>query len=216
MIDDIDLRRHVLDELRWDPAFDATHVGVTAADGAVVLSGHVDSYAALFAARKAARRVAGVKAVADELDVRLAPTFERDDADVAESIAHVLRCNVTLAEQDVQAEVRDGVVTLSGTVDLQSQRRHVERQVAHVAGVRELRNEIALRPQSPADDIGAAIEAALARHAELDAGCLTIDVDGHAVTLGGTVATLRERDLVEMAAWSAPGVRDVDNAIRVA
>lgn len=216
MIDDISLRRRVLEEFQWDPSFDATHVGVSAADGTVTLSGHVSSYAALFAARKAARRVAGVKAVADEMHVRLAATHEREDSDIAESISHVLRHNVTLGEQDIQAEVRGGNVTLSGTVDWQVQRRHVERQVAHVAGVRTIDNQIKLRAPATPVDIAGGIERALERRARLDAGRVSVDVEDGTVTLGGTAGTLHERELIETAAWSAPGVCEVINRIRVA
>jgi len=218
MIDDINLRQRVLDEFRWDPKFDATHVGATVADGAVTLSGHVDSYAALFAARKAARRVGGVKAIADELEVRLGAGYERDDSDIAESIARVLTSNVTLGEQDVQADVRNGIVTLMGTVEWQAHRRHVEKQVAHVSGVRTIVNQIKLRPQARIDDIAAGIKRALERNAEFEARHVTVDVDvdKSTVTLGGTVKALYERGLIEKSAWSAPGVQDVINDIRVA
>lgn len=166
MIDDIQLRQRLLYDLRWDPRLDATHVGVTAAHGAVTLSGHVDSYAELFAVRRVARSVDGVKAVADDIEVRLPTGHERDDSDIAESIAHVLSFNVSLPDSDVRAEVRDGVVTLHGSVDWQAQRRHVENQMAHVAGVRMIHNQIRLSSRPRPVDVKTQIKDAPARNVE--------------------------------------------------
>lgn len=215
MIDDIELRRRVIDELDWEPMLDATHIAVTAADGAVTLEGHVDSYAELFIARRVVRRIDGVKAVADDLEVRLPSGHERDDGDIAESVAHVLSSSVSAAERDVRAEVRAGVVTLSGTVDWDRQRRHVEEQVAHVAGVRVIHNEVTLRERSRPDDIRSQIRDAFDRSAALEAEHVTVDIEGDVVTLGGTVRAYYERGLAQTAAWAAPGVRRVVDNIQV-
>ena len=216
MIDDIQLRRHVLDELAWDPKIDATHVGVTAKDGAVQLTGHVESYPQLFDAGRAARRVKGVLAVANDLRVELPEQHRRDDSDIAESVAHVLRCNVSLPDSDIKAEVRNGIVTLGGTVDWQHQRRHVEKQVAHVGGVRAVSNQIQLTPRADAGDVREHIESALARYAELEAGGVSIEVRGDEVTLRGRVRSGGERDLVEKACWSSPGVKAVHDRLEIA
>lgn len=215
MIDDIELRRRVINALDWEPLPDATHIAVTASDGAVTLGGHVDSYADLFTAGRIVRRIDGIRAIANDIEVRLPMGHERDDGDIAESIANVLRSNVSEPERHARAEVRAGVVTLIGTVDWEAQRRHVEKQVAHVSGVREIHNEILLREQAQPTDIKGKIQSAFDRSAALEAQHITVRVEGDVVTLSGNVRAYYERGLAEMAAWAAPGVRRVIDEIHV-
>jgi osmotically-inducible protein OsmY len=215
MIDDVELRKSVLDELCWDVTVDATHVGVSASDGVVTLTGHVHSYPEIFAVRKCVRRVSGVKAVADELTVRLNSDSQRDDSDIAESIVHVLTHNVSLPSSNIQAEVRQGLVTLLGKVDWQYQRQHVETQIAHVSGVQGVSNQIELLPRVTPEDVKEQIEKALERNAELEAQHVSVEVIGDEVILGGSVKAFYERNIIEAAAWSAPGVLRVTDKISV-
>ena len=215
MIEDIELRQSVLNELRWDSQVDATHVAVTATEGCVTITGHVSSYPDIFRVRNAIRRVNGVKVIADELTLRLPDNHVRDDSDIAHSIVHVLESNVSGAESDIQAEVSDGFVTLKGAVDWQHQRSHVEQQVAHVRGVRCISNQIVLNKRATPENVKEQIEEALSRNAELEAQHVTVTVTNDEVVLEGRVKAFYERNLVEAAAWHAPGVHKVVDKISV-
>lgn len=215
MIDDVKLRQSVLDELCWDVTVDATYVGVTAVEGVVTLTGHVQSYPEIFAIRKCVRRVSGVKAVADEITVRLVSDNQRDDSDIAESIVHVLKHNVSLPNSNLQAEIRHGLVTLLGKVDWQYQRQHVEKQIAHISGVQGISNQIELIPRVAPSDVKEQIEKALERNAELEAQHVSVEIKGDEVILVGSVKAYYERNLIEAAAWSAPGVHRVTDKITV-
>lgn len=215
MINEIELRQAVLNELQWDSQIDATHVAVTATEGAVTLTGHVSSYPEIFLVRKAVRRVSGVKAIADELTLRLPGEQIRDDSDIAHSIVHVLTNNVSGSETSIQADVSDGFVTLKGDVDWQHERNHAEQQVAHVRGVRCISNQINLKKRATPEDVKAQIEEALSRNADLEAQHITVSVTDNEVILEGSVKAFYERNLVEAAAWHAPGVRKVIDKISV-
>lgn len=212
---DMQLKQSVLDELHWDAQVDAAHIGVTSSDGSVTLNGRVTSYPEKTAAINAAKRVRGVKAVADEIEVHLASDSREDDSDIAERIAHVLEWNVSVPEKNVQAKVRGGIVTLTGEVEWQHERKHVEAQVRHVSGVVGLLNQIHVKPKVSPSNVKAEIEDALFRNAELEADEVRISVSGDTVTLDGQVKAYYERDLVERAAWAAPGVRQVVDHIRI-
>ncbi len=216
MITDAKLKDLVLDELKWDPKVDEAHVGVTASDGSVTLSGHVSSYASKYNAMDAVRRVRGVKAIADEIDVNLPTEYRRDDSDIAERIAHVLECNISIPDNNVKASVHNGYVTLTGEVEWQHQRRDIEKQVAHVGSVAGITNRISLRTAVTPANVKSKIEKALKRSADLEAENLKVTVSGDTVTLDGKVKAYYERELAEQAAWTAPGVRRVLDHIRVA
>ena len=215
MIENTVFKQTILDELSWDSRVDATHVFVTAGNGVVTLTGHVRSFPEIFFALEAVRRVAGVRAIADELTVRLPSAYERDDTSIAESIAHVLSANLPAAEMNIQADVSEGLVTLTGAVDWQSQRLHAENQVSHITGVKGIYNQITLRERPVPDDVKSQIEQALVRNAELEAEHVSVTVAGDKVTLEGRVRSFYERNLVEWAVWSAPGVRQVVDRITV-
>lgn len=205
MITDAKLKDLVLDELKWDPKVDEAHIGVTASDGSITLSGHVSSYASKYSAMDAVRRVRGVKAIADEVDVNLPTEYRRDDSDIAERIAHVLEWNVSIPNSDVKASVRNGHVTLTGEVEWQHQRQHIEKQVAHVGSVTGITNRISLRTTVTPANVKSKIENALKRSADLKAKNLKVTVSGDTVTLDGKVKAYYERTLAERAAWTAPG-----------
>lgn len=214
MFDD-DLKQWVLQELEWLHEVDPALIGVTVEDGAVTLSGRVKTYAQKWAAVRAARKVRGVLAIADEIEVHPPDTLRVDDSDIARRVAHVLRWNVALPDNDIQARVVDGRVTLTGTVETDRQRRSIEKQVAHVGGVRGITNAIRRAAQTVPTDVADQIRRALVRNAEVEADAIRIRVDGHTVTLSGTVHALHERDVAHRAAWAAPGVQAVIDNIAV-
>lgn len=215
MIADSTLKQLVLDELRWDTKVNDAHIGVTASDGSVALSGHVTSFPEKFAAAEAAKRVRGVKTVADEIDINLPTEFRRDDSDIAKRIAHVLEWNVSIPDSNVKAKVQGGFVSLSGEVEWQHQREHIEQQVRHVAGVKGILNRILLKERATSADVKKEIEDALHRSSEKEAERIRVTVSGDTVTLDGHVKAYYERKLIERAAWSAPGVRHVIDHIEI-
>lgn len=213
---DRQLQQDVIEELRWDAAVQSAHIGVEASDGVVTLSGQVDSYAEKFAAADAAKRVAGVKGVAMDLEVRLPGSNKRTDADIAKAAVTALEWNVSVPMGAVQVKVDDGFVTLSGEVDWEYQRDAAASSVRPLLGVRGLNNAVTLRPHTAIKDVKGKIEAALQRLAHQDSKEVTVAVKDGTVTLSGTAHSYHERDTIEAAAWNAPGVRQVVDRIIVA
>jgi osmotically-inducible protein OsmY len=213
---DAQLKDDVLEELRWDPQIsDADAIGVGVKDGAVILSGHVPSYAEKLAAAQAAERVNGVKAVANDLKVER-PGAPRDDVDIAEAIAHVLEWNVQVPEDRVHATVEHGWVTLEGNVDHDHQRREVERMARHVRGVTGLLNNITVRPPANPAQVQTLIEEMFKRQAEADAVHIRVEVSDHTARLYGQVHSLQEANAAQAAAASAPGVASVESHLVIA
>ena len=208
---DAEIRDDVIDELRWDPQIsDADAIGVAVQDGAVTLTGHVPSYAERLAAARAVERVYGVKAVANDLTVKLAGA-PRDDSDIATAIAHVLEYNVQIPEGRVHARVENGWVTLEGEVDYDYQRREVERMVRQVRGVIGVTDMITIKPAARREEVQKVIEDAFKREAEVDARHVRVDVTDHTATLYGHVHSLKEASAARAAAASAPGVATVES-----
>ena len=208
------LQQDVLEELRWDPEVDAAHFGVAVKDGAVTLSGHVSSYAEKWAAVKAAERVEGVVAVADEIKVKLPSSSVRDDSDIAESIARAFRSHVSIPDS-VDAEVRNGFVTLRGEVTWSYQREAAERVARNQTGVTGVSNLITVKPKAKAEQVEKRIADAIRRMADLDASQITVTTTNGTVHLHGRVHSWYEKQLAEREARSAPGVVHVDNEIAV-
>ena len=213
---DMDLQHDVLEELKWEPSVNAAHIGVAVNNGVVTLSGHVPSYGEKNAAERAAKRVYGVKAVADELDVKLPGSLKRTDEDIAQACVNALRFNYALPGDKIKVIVEKGWVTLEGQVEWQYQREIAMSAIRHLAGVRGASNSITVKPQAvlPADVQGK-IEAAFRRSAELDARRIGVEVHDGKVILYGTVRSFAERDEAQQAAWAAPGVTKIENQITV-
>lgn len=209
------LQRDVLDELAWDPAVDSSGIGVTVRDSVVTLSGKVPSYAEKLAAEKATKRVAGVKAVVDELNIVFTPGWIRDDASLAQSAAHALASHVSIPPGAVTPFVSDGWIKLEGTVNWNYQRRAAEKAVRNLPGVSGVLNLIALKTQASQPDIKKRIHGAFQRYAQIDADHVKVNVKDGNVTLTGTVSSWYERDQAENAVWDAPGVNRVENKIEV-
>jgi osmotically-inducible protein OsmY len=211
---DSEIRDDTINELQWDPQItDPDAIGVAVADGAVTLTGTVPSYAEKLAAARAAERVYGVKAVANDLKVKL-PGAPRDDSGIATAIAHVLENNVQIPEGRVHARVEDGWVTLDGEVDYEFQRQEVERMVRQVRGVIGVTDTITIRPPASPESVQAIIEATFKREAEVDARHISVEVTDHTARLYGHVHSLAEARAARAAA-AAPGVASVDSHLVV-
>jgi osmotically-inducible protein OsmY len=213
-MDDKTLQAAVLEELKWDPEVDEAHVGVSVKNGAVTLTGHVWSYAEKYAAVRAAERVYGVRAVADEIEVKLPESSLRDDTDIAEAIATTMRWS-TVVPETVDVEVRNGYVTLRGDVEWSFQREAAERAVRDVVGVKGVVNLISVKPKVKASEIKERIKEAIERAASFDARGIDVTTSNGTVHLHGTVHSLFEKRVAENAAKSAPGVKEVVDEIVV-
>ena len=209
---DISMKDAVMRQLDWDPEVDSTAVGVTAKDGAVTLTGYIGTYIGKLAAERAAKRVRGVRAVANDIEVRL--RLERVDPDIAADIVRALdlysRIPVT-----VQATVHHGHVTLTGQVNWMYQKRDAEKAIRHLRGVREVVNRIAIAPQAAERDVRHRIVEALHRNANLDSRHITVSVSGDTATLTGVVGSWLQRESAERAAFDALGIARVENKIAV-
>jgi osmotically-inducible protein OsmY len=202
----------VLRQLAWDPEVDASGVGVAAKAGVVTLTGYIDSYSGKLAAERAAKRVRGVRAVANDIEVRL--KLERTDADIAADVARALELRSTIPNS-VQASVHSGHVTLTGKVNWQFQKRDAEKALRHIRGVRTVLNYITVAPRAVERDVRHRIVEALHRNANIDARHITVTVSGDKAILTGTVGTWLQRESAERAAADAPGIAHVDNRIVV-
>ena len=209
---DVRLKNAVTRQLEWDPEVDASAVGVTVRGAAVTLTGFIDSYAAKLSAERAAKRIHGVRAVANDIEVR--QRLGRTDADIAQDAARVLEVHGTVPE-GVQVAVHNGTVSLTGRVYWLFQKQAAERAVRHLRGVRHIFNHITVVPQAAVRDVQRHIATALHRDADLDANRITVRVSGTTATLGGTVGTFLQRESAERAAAQAPGIAHVENHITV-
>jgi osmotically-inducible protein OsmY len=213
---DSELKKDVLAELEWDPQITAPSVGVAVKEGVVTVSGHLDTYAEKFAIERALRRLSGVKAIALELDVVLAPLHKRSDSEIASAAAQALRWQSQVPAERIGLTVENGWIQLTGEVDWEYQRTAAERAVRSLTGVLGVRNEVTLALRAAPVDLNQRIAEALQRQALREARRVDVAVDGPKVTLRGTVHSWQERDAVQGAVWSAPGVRNVINELRVA
>jgi osmotically-inducible protein OsmY len=214
---DKEIQQAVLRELEWEPQVRSTEIGVAVKDGIVTLTGYVDSYVKKYNAERAAKRVAGVKAVVNDLEVHLPVSSERTDEDIARAAVRALENRITVPRDRIKITVREGWITLEGEVDWQYQKESAESAVRYLSGVKGVSNLIAVKPRispSPAE-VRSQIEAALRRSAELDAERITVETQGSKVILRGRVRSWAERDEAERAAWRAPGVTLVENLITV-
>lgn len=213
---DLDIQRDVLEEFAWSLEIEPTEVGVEVDRGIVTLTGTVTSYAKKLAAEKAAQRVFGVRAVANDLIVRPEGSDLRTDTDIARAVANALEWSALVPESHIQVTVENGVVTLHGNLDFNFQRVEAERQVLQLTGVRWLHNHIGITPPVTAspEEIRTSITRALQRHADISKDDIDVDVRGHTVVLTGSVHTDANRDEAERLAWG-PGVHRVENRLQI-
>jgi osmotically-inducible protein OsmY len=206
---DRDLQNDVMAEILWDPTVNAAQIGVSVEHGAATLTGHIASYAEKVAAERAAKRVFGIAAVADEIKVNVPGTEVRDDSAIAEAVAQVLSWNVMVPPNKVKAIVSDGWLTFDGQVNWPYQRAAVERAVRDIKGIRGVTNQVTVRPLVVPRGVEKKIREAFHRSADVDARGIRIETEDGIVTLRGTVRSWGEVDAAKRAAWAAPGVTTV-------
>jgi osmotically-inducible protein OsmY len=212
---DISLKQSVLDALEFDPAVDAASIGVAVDGGVVTLTGHVPTYAEKLRAEELTMAIRGVKAIAEEIEVRPVGAHPTADDEIARRILDALRWNTSLPADAVKVKVQAGWVTLSGTVEWNFQRDAAARAIRDMAGVKGVTNLIMIAPKASPSDIRDRIEKALKRQAELDMQNIRVAVSDGSVTLEGKVHSLAERRVAEQAAWAAPGIREVRDRLSV-
>jgi osmotically-inducible protein OsmY len=219
MPDDLTLQAMVMDELIWEPSIDAAHIGVSVNNGVVTLSGFVDSYLAAAAAEHAASRVHGVKAIAEEIEVRLPNDQKHADDEIAQRAVRILSWDIEVPEKLIQVKVSHGIVTLSGEVPYYFQKTAAESDVRRLGGVRGVINQLTVHHGAGSltepDVVRHKIEDALRRSADVEASHIGINVDGGKVTLSGHVRSWFERGVVRNAAWAAPGVTEVRDQLAI-
>ena len=212
---DSDIKRDVEDELRWDPDIDAADIAVNVNNGVVTLAGFVRRFMQKYHAEADAKRVAGVVAVANDLEIRLPGVDERPDPEIARDAIDRIKSELPFAWDKIRVVVKNGWVTLEGEVEWNYQRQRAEEAVRRVRGLKGVTNSIEVKPQVAPSEIRRKIEEALRRAAEIDASRITVETIGRDVILRGTVRSWAERQEAERAAWSAPGVARVDNRVIV-
>lgn len=215
-MNDKQLRSDIIDELDFEPSIDSADIGVAVENGVVTLTGHVPSYWQKSTLERIIWRVKGVKAIAQEVEVRL-PIDKRDaDDQIAERVLNMLAWDVSVPDNAIRVKVQDALVTLSGEVNWNYQRKAAENDARKLSGVFAVVNNITIKPMVQSSDVRERIEGALKRHAEVEANKIIIDVkDNGVVTLDGTVDNWEERQAVERAVWSAPGVRTINDRIAI-
>jgi osmotically-inducible protein OsmY len=215
MKSDFQLQSDVEAELKWRPNVNAAHIGVTAKDGVVTLAGQVEHYTEKYEAEEAAKSIYGVKAVANDIEVELPDSSRRSDADIAAAALRALKWNILVPINRVTVTVRDGWVTMEGTVDWQYQENAAKRCVQRLMGVTGVTDAITITSRATSNSVKGKIEDAFKRSADLDARRITVDAYNGEVTLSGTVSSWSQRDQAETAAWAAPGVTSVEDHLAV-
>jgi osmotically-inducible protein OsmY len=215
-MNDLSLRENVLGELEFEPSVNAAHIGVAVEKGVITLTGHVGSYAEKLAAERVVQRVRGVRAIAQDIEVRFPSDKKTSDDEIAQRAVKVIDWDTTIPDEKVKIKVQNGWITLTGEVDWYFQRSSAEAAVRQLSGVAGVINSITVKARVEASDVQHRIESALKRSAELEAEQIRVMVSGGRVTLEGRVKAWHERGVAERAAWAVPGVTSVDDLLAVA
>jgi osmotically-inducible protein OsmY len=215
MKSDLQIQKDVMEELKWDPLLQASEIGVSVKNGIVTLSGQVDSYSKKLAAERNARRISGVKAIAEDIQIGVSPVFRKTDAEIAAAVVDALKWHSCVQEEKVKIKVEDGHVRLDGEVDWDYQRTSAKSAIENLAGVKSVLNLIRIKPGASLQDVKVKISAALHRAATVDASRIRVDVTGSKVILHGNVRSFAEKQDAETAAWNAPGVTSVESHLNI-
>lgn len=212
---DLQIQKDVMDELKWQPFLQASEIGVAVKNGVVTLSGQVDSYGKKLTAENAAKKVAGVKALAEDIQVGVSPAYRKTDAEIAEAVLNALKWHTAIPDDRLKIKVEDGIVKLEGEVEWDFQRNSAKTAIQYLAGVRMVSNLITVRPKLSADDLEHKISAAFHRSATIDASKVKVAVSGNKAILSGKVSSFAEKEEAEAAVWAAPGVYSLESTLQV-
>lgn len=215
MKSDIQIQKDVMNELKWEPSLISSQIGVAVKDGIVTLSGIVDTYLRKTMAEQATKRIAGVKAVALDIQVGISPEYRRTDAEIAEAILNALRWHSAIKEEKIKIKVEDSNVRLDGEVEWEYERNNIQTTIENLTGVSSVTNMITIKPKIKSSDVQEKIKAAFQRSATIDVQKIRVDVLGSKVTLYGTVRSFVEKKDAEQAAWNAPGVLSVESNLQI-
>lgn len=215
MKNDTQIQKDIIDQLKWEPFLNAAEIGVAVKHGVVTLSGQVDSYSKKLAAENAAKKIEGVKAIAEEIQIGVSPACNKTDAEIAEAVLNALKWHAAVREDKIKIKVEDGNVRLEGRVEWEFERNNAKMAVENLTGVRSVTNLITVKPRITTSDIQHKISAAFHRSATIDSVKINAEVAGSKIILRGKVRSYAEKEDAEKAAWNAPGVTSVDNRIKI-
>ncbi len=210
---DLEIQKDVVEQLKWEPFLNAAQIGVSVKNGIVTLSGQVDAYSKKILAEKAAKKVAGVKAIAEDIQVGLSPAYRKTDAEVAEAVVNALKWHTMIPEEKIRVSVEEGNVKLEGEVEWEYQRNQAKTSVENLSGVKYVTNLITVKPKITPYELQQKITASFQRSANIDAGKITAEVLGGKAILRGKVRSFAEKEDAENAVWSAPGIVSVENKL---
>lgn len=210
---DMEIQKDVIDQLKWEPFLNASQIGVAVKNGIVTLSGQVDTYSKKVLAEKTVKKVLGVKAIAEDIQVGLSPAYKKSDTEIAEAVVNALRWHTMIPEDKIKVSVEDGNVKLEGDVEWEYQRNQAKTTIENLAGVRFVTNLIAVKPKITPYELQQKITSAFQRSANIDASKVSTEVLGSRVILRGKVRSFAEKEDAENAVWAAPGVVTVENKL---
>jgi osmotically-inducible protein OsmY len=215
MKSDNQIQNDVMAQLKWEPFLNASEIGVAVRNGIVTLSGQVDSYYKKRSAEEAVKKVSGVKAIAEDIQIGVSPAYSKTDTEIAEAILIALKWHTAIQEEKIKVKVDDGNVTLLGTVDWDFQRVNARKAIEGLPGVKSVLNLITVNPKLTPAGIKQKIESAFQRAASINSRKIKVDVAGSKVILSGTVSSLAEKDEAETSVWNANGVEEVENRLEI-
>jgi osmotically-inducible protein OsmY len=215
MKSDHQIREDIIDQLKWEPFLNASQIEVAVKNGIVTLTGQVDAYSKKLAAENAAKKIAGVKAIAEDIQIGVSPVSGKTDTEIAEAVVNILKWHTIVPHEKLKIKVENGTVRLEGDVDWEFQRNNAESAIENLRGVRSVMNLISVKPNFKASDIKKKITAAFERSATIDAGKINVEVTGGKVILSGKVRSFAEKEDAERAAWLAPGVNRIESRIEM-